>query len=178
MTPPSTASGTLDWPGSIPLGTRRDLLPRSKDAHQLSVNQLEIEASFARSRYFSSRIEALKVIEKVLNSFWQLERDWNSYGAEPPHRRAMDESIRFSSVAIDLGLTPDRVEPSAEGGVAIAFVRGDRRAIAEFLNDGSWDLLLYDKLGNLKATNVEGVSFEAAVKEIRDYVVLSEEVAS
>jgi hypothetical protein len=175
MTYSTMSQGKLGWENSFPTRARRDSLPRSRDANRLSLEQAEIEASLARSRYLSSRMEAVYKVENKLNEFWQLEADWNSYGAKPPHRNAMDNALQFSGRSIDFGIHPDRIEPSAEGGVAIAFLRGDRRAIAEFLNDGSSDLLLYDKQGNLRETAAASATLDVMIEEIREYLELEAE---
>jgi hypothetical protein len=54
--------------------------------------------------------------------------------------------------------------PTAEGGIALRFSRGDRRALVEFLNDGSTDVTLYDANGLLE----DGVAPLATPSEIVD----------
>jgi len=71
--------------------------------------------------------------------------NWNGEGSPAPNSVAVDgaseflRSIRFSSAM------PEKVHPSAEGGVAIVFVgAGKNRAIVESLNNQERYLLLYD----------------------------------
>ena len=54
-------------------------------------------------------------------------------------------------------LIPERVLPSAEGGVAFVFSStGENRAVIESLNDGEDFILLYDLQGNSKTIEWTG----------------------
>lgn len=44
-------------------------------------------------------------------------------------------------------LLPVRALPSAEGGIALRFVVEGKRALVEFLNSGSVEVMLYDEAG-------------------------------
>ena len=64
----------------------------------------------------------------------QLKRGWDSYNAEPPSQAAITKA---KQIAKQLTLQPTKITPSAEGGVAITFIKGRRYADIECFNEGS-----------------------------------------
>ncbi len=86
--------------------------------------------------------------ERELDRISNMEPDWDSYGAEPPSDnaiRATRETLK--ELAGDL-LLPSAIVPSAEGGVSIYFMSGNRTAYIETYNQGSQALVMYDQQGN------------------------------
>lgn len=65
-----------------------------------------------------------------------LETDWDSYGAPAPSTaslRLADAALRRAFATKNL---PDSVVPSADGGLALCWDRGDKHAYLEFDNNG------------------------------------------
>ncbi|MBI3945720.1 MAG: hypothetical protein HY321_07365 [Armatimonadetes bacterium] len=60
--------------------------------------------------------------------------NWDTYGAEAPNALALRNAKRILRDLATFGLRPDRIAPSAEGGVALVFVREARYADLECLN--------------------------------------------
>ena len=65
-----------------------------------------------------------------------LSPNWDSYGAEAPNDFSKRCAIIIVEMLKSFGIRPTEVSASAEGGVAILFLDGDRYADIECLNCG------------------------------------------
>jgi hypothetical protein len=92
-------------------------------------------ARSARNRNLQSqKLDALK----------RLKDGWDSYSAPAPSTAAIDNAKALCDQANRLGTSPDRVEPSAMGGVGMTFCLGNREAVIEFYNNGTAQALFAD----------------------------------
>jgi len=105
-----------------------------------------------RSTFNSQYIRRAQTLEFLIEETKELSRltqNWDSYGAMPPGGQAIGAAIDFLVSGGGGDLLPVRALPSAEGGVAFRFAGGDKRALVEFLNSGSVEVMLYDEAGSL-----------------------------
>jgi hypothetical protein len=156
-----------------PVGWTSNILvsqPRSDAVRWLSNVKEELQRSFNRSSYLYVRLNHLRVANELIRSMWGIEKNWDSYGAEPPNAVSIRGASDFAQRAVMRGLFPERIEPSAEGGIAVAFFRGEKRAIAEFLNDETRELFLYARSGEMFNGIPANDSLEAILAVIRDYL--------
>ncbi|MEX2120023.1 MAG: hypothetical protein WD847_10555 [Pirellulales bacterium] len=65
-----------------------------------------------------------------------LPRDWDSYGAEPPNRVAVERSRHVLEILSASGLPSPQITPSAEEGICISFRNGRFYAHIECFNSG------------------------------------------
>lgn len=158
-----------DWATDILITAQEDMFSSSPHALWLSTEKGKLRGSFSRSSYLYERLKSMRIVDEWVRSMWGIEKNWDSYGAEPPNGLSIRAAGEFAQRAIMSGLLPDRIEPSAEGGVAVAFLRGEKRAIAEFLNDGTRDLLSYERSGEMFNGSPASDSFDAILAVIRDY---------
>lgn len=94
------------------------------------------------------RVEQLR---DALRELDLIEDGWDSYDAPRPSSLALTMAWQVFATLREEALLPDRILPSAEGGVAFIFSSlGDRRATIENLNNGEDFLLLYDTQGSTK----------------------------
>jgi hypothetical protein len=163
-------SETVDWASNILVSAQENMFSRSEPVRWLANMKDDLQRSFNGSSYLSERLKSLRIADGLVRSMWGVERNWNSYGAEPPNGVSIRSASEFAQRAIMGGLLPDRIEPSAEGGVAVAFFRGERRAIAEFLNDGARDVLLYERSGDMSDNSPADDSLSAILTAIREYL--------
>ena len=84
----------------------------------------------------------------TLDQMRRVHNNWDSYGAPAPNRVAIQAAQRVLDALQHAGLKPDRIVPSAEGGVGIVFFRGDRYADFECFNDGGVLIGMSDRTGN------------------------------
>ncbi|HYV38924.1 MAG TPA: hypothetical protein VE988_24785 [Gemmataceae bacterium] len=79
-----------------------------------------------------------------LDSYASLPFGWNSYQAPAPSAVAIRNAKALVISTIADSVVPERVEPSAMGGVGITFANDHREAVIEFYNDGTAHALLSD----------------------------------
>ena len=84
-------------------------------------------ATSARSDELLAELDALK----------KLQHGWDSYSAPAPSRTAIKNAKALVVEAVKLGAEPERVEPSAMGGVGVTFSAGRREVVVEFYNNGT-----------------------------------------
>ena len=114
----------------------------------------------------------ISLFQNQLNSFRNLQNNWNRYGSLAPNSIA----IRNSQTVIDnlhiLNLSPSSIAPSAEDGIAISFYKGKKRAIIECYNDGNIAAAMYRINSEPLCWNV-GISEEdikETVNRIYDFI--------
>lgn len=118
-----------------------------------------VEREMLRSTLTSQYIRRLQKLELLLEEtkgLSQFAQNWDSYGAMPPSSQSIGAAIDFLVSGSGADFLPVRALPSAEGGVALRFVSGDKRALVEFLNAGSVEVMLYDEAGTL-SPDIEGL---------------------
>ncbi len=75
--------------------------------------------------------------EEALDRISNMERDWDSYGAEPPSANAIRASRETLEELASALILPSTIVPSAEGGVSFYFMTGHRTVYVETYNRGS-----------------------------------------
>jgi hypothetical protein len=107
-----------------------------------------------------------------LDASANLADNWNSYDAEKPSPSAIKAAARFLRRLRTEFFMPNRVIPSAEGGVAVYFTRGDKTAYLEYRNSGESILAMYDNLSDpIVVELTESDADESrAITNIRDYI--------
>ncbi len=79
-----------------------------------------------------------------LESLKSLQNGWDSYSAAPPCRVAIQNAkAALVHEADRLETSPERVEPSAIGGVGVTFLAGNREVVIEFYNKGTAHALYF-----------------------------------
>ncbi|MCX7427994.1 MAG: hypothetical protein NTW96_20490 [Planctomycetia bacterium] len=118
------------------------------------------------------RKEWLAAAFKRLSRLESLESDWDSYGAEAPHRVSIDAARNVLDVLAEADFEPASVDPSAEGGVCLSFRRGNRYGDIECFNSG--EILAVTSSGgdDTRAWEIRGFGqhLETALNEIRAFV--------
>jgi hypothetical protein len=108
--------------------------------------------SIEASRYLVGYLASFSVFEKLesaLDNLTQVLPNWNSYGSPAPTSTSVARAKQILWALRTRALEPERVLPSADGGVSFTFVSDTvSRAAIESLNDGEIYVLLYDLRGN------------------------------
>jgi hypothetical protein len=78
----------------------------------------------------------IHAFEKQLDEMRSLAHDWNSYGSAPPNALAIWNTTNILENLNRIDFAPTNIAPSAEEGVVVSFVKGDRYAVIECYNDG------------------------------------------
>jgi hypothetical protein len=92
--------------------------------------------------------------EGALDRISNLERGWDSYGAEPPGANAISASKEILRELAGALILPSTIVPSAEGGVSIYFMAGHRTVYIETYNQGSQALVMYDQNGDAEVLEI------------------------
>jgi hypothetical protein len=96
-------------------------------------------------------LERYEAMSNLLNDLYFVPDDWNAYGSPAPSKPSIEISRGILNSLWTGKTLPDRVLPSADGGVSLVFLTdNDNRAVIETLNDDTSFLLLYDRRGNSK----------------------------
>lgn len=114
----------------------------------------------------------LKIFETRLAQLRAVQENWDSYGAPAPNAASI-ESARHVLDLMDLNdLIPTQILPSAEGGIGICFVKGDRYADIECSNDGEILGVYYTgkEMPRLLETDSTDSSVKNAIQKIRDHL--------
>jgi len=128
------------------LGNSERSYSAGRSSSALRAVERETVRSTLTSQYFW-RILRLESLINEAKQLSQLRRDWDSYGAPPPNGKAIEMAVEFLISGSAPDLLPVRALPSAEGGIALRFVVEGKRALVEFLNSGSVEVMLYDEAG-------------------------------
>lgn len=114
---------------------------------------------------------------KRIASLWEdvdemrfLHSDWNGYGSEAPNQFAREIAQQILLSATTLTVAPDRVAPSAQGGVGICFYNGDKYGDIECLNSGEILATLTDGVGRPRVWEVKPSHATGALEEIVKFI--------
>jgi hypothetical protein len=112
------------------------------------------------------------LVWRELKALENLQVGWDSYNAPSPNALATRNALRILSLVEASDLLTVRVMPSAEGGVALCFVREDRYADLECSNDGEVFGVRYvgKQMPILLPTDASDSSIRAALTEIQDHI--------
>jgi len=113
-------------------------------------------------------LECHRQLEELL----RLERDWDSYGAEPPNDLAVSLAKKVVRVLSQQGLSPPCINPSAEEGVCISFRAGRLYADMECFNSGEILAATSNGEGQRRVWEVESRDSEIieAARRIRKFL--------
>ena len=98
-----------------------------------------------------------------------LQENWNTYDSEPPNILARTITSKILNLLEEELLSPVRLSPSADGGIALSFVENKNRAIIEVYNSGEIAAATYADIGDPIVWDVENTSdsIKAAIHKIR-----------
>jgi len=118
------------------IGTAGDLLRGYEDEVRESVIK---EAIYWKAKVLIGRLQ-----EKI-RQFRELRDGWDSYGAPAPQPSTIENVGKVLALLEPFDLLHTKLIPSAEGGVAVFFSNGTKRAYLEFQNSGDVVLAMYDR---------------------------------
>jgi hypothetical protein len=96
------------------------------------------------SSKFLERQRHFELLSGSLLRLGSLAQGWDSYDSDPPSLRATGLAANFLRKLYEGSFLPSSIVPSAEGGAALYFLRGNKNAYAEFRNSGELIVALYD----------------------------------
>jgi hypothetical protein len=123
-----------------------------------TTDRLEI----SRSSYWRNRARFVEA-RRRLKSTVMLTSGWDTYGAEAPSDVARAAAASILEVLETDSLTPAHLMASSEGGIAISFVEGDKRAEIELYTTGEVAVATYSVGRDATAWELDNT--ESAVKD-------------
>ncbi|MDE0165690.1 MAG: hypothetical protein OXL36_11405 [Bryobacterales bacterium] len=108
----------------------------------------------------------------IIDSLIELQDDWDGHGAPAPN----SQSAALAKSAIDIasaeGLSFDRIAPAGEGGIGLCFIRGEKYADIECLNDGEIFSALSDGRGHRDVIQVQATAsgLKKATRRIGEFL--------
>jgi|GEM_PF-248932 len=117
----------------------------------------------------------LKQLLHEVESLLKLPKGWDGYAAEPPNKVALEKGRIILDVSMALEFLPSCVSPSAEGGIGISFLNGQKYADIECFNTGEVAALISNRGDKNREPEVWEVhakenEIEISLKKIRDYL--------
>jgi len=132
------------------------------------LGEVSLESSSAISTVFPIRTGIRDRVQEIwmkVERFRSLEENWDSYGAAPPAKVAIDAAINFLRKVNQTNLPLYFAAPGVEGEVMIEFKGESGKAAEVYFNpDGSTELLLFqddevEREGDLKENYSDLIHF-------------------
>lgn len=135
------------------------------------ITEHELIQSREGSEYVRRKIAQLE-LNRRLKQLASLPTNWDGNGADPPLEPAISNAAALIDSFIHVGLIPDALTTSVDGGVAICFVRTGKYADVECLNDGEVLAVRYSSQDNPTAWVVQpnSVASDATVQFFSTYL--------
>ncbi len=131
-----------------------------EDAQRVARRKAETSAFYGKYSEYDRLYAALLSLSK-------LEQDWDGYGAPSPSLASVDLGAKYLGAFLKQELLPERVVPSAEGGVALMFDSPPKHAYFEITNENELSVGTYGKGQKLTIADLtDGTSTAAKVKDI------------
>lgn len=110
--------------------------------------------------------------EARLSSMSRLKSGWNGYTAPAPSQLAIATARNFVSALLREKQTPNRVAPSAVGGVGITERRADKQVYVEFYNDGRVLALFSDSVSEPEVRRLEPTlaAYKRLIADMQGYL--------
>jgi hypothetical protein len=106
-----------------------------------------------------------------MNQLASLQANWDTFGTERPSQEAIASAAAIAESFISFGLVPDAIVPSAEGGVAVCFLRNQKYVDIECLNSGEVLAVRYSSCDNPRAWDVRSdIVADATVQAVSQYL--------
>ena len=127
--------------------------------------------SFPDGSRFKELEQAFGHLGQQLAAIQFLRDGWDSYGAPAPSISAMEHAAAFLQKLRDRRFLPDAVIPSAEGGIAFYFEKGQRTAYFEYRNSGEAIAAMYAPFGEpeIRELDFDGDNSES-IEAARSYL--------
>jgi hypothetical protein len=128
----------------------------------------EIRKTRENSMYWVN-VDQFAVASEQLEMVSKLPNGWDSYGAEAPTVASVAAANRVLAALRGSSTPPSRITASAEGGVGICFIQGEKYADIEILNNEVMLATMYRGASEPRIWELENreESIRAAIEQIR-----------
>ena len=133
---------TITLPSNLEKAVAEEAARKGTTAELLTLDVLQQRFLDQSSTQGLPRAIPAALLEQ-LEGFLNLRPGWNGYSAPPPNRDAVSTAANALG-ALQALSEPNRLAPSAVGGIGITYRKGPRKAYLECYNNGQVILLLSD----------------------------------
>lgn len=127
-----------------------------------------VQETVERSQFLTAE-RTFAEYQSKLAEVRRYEDGWDSYDAPAPNERAITQAKQILEQLRQANLTPDAVEASAEGGIGICFMDGDKYAHFECFNDGEITGVVYQGQNEPVVWEAQSADITDSIERIRDY---------
>jgi hypothetical protein len=116
---------------------------------------------------------SIHLVNEVLSKWGQMRRlrpNWDGRGTEVPNDKALYLALKILLDMLEQSILPDRIMPSAEGGVAIVFARANYYADVECFNSGEVGAVIMDGKNEPVVWEVKPNTLRETLSKIRDHL--------
>jgi hypothetical protein len=130
----------------------------------------DLIASREGSEYVRRKIAEIELCVRM-NQLASLPSNWDTFETERPSQQAIATATMIAESFIKFGLVPDAIVPSAEGGVAVCFLRNQKYADIECLNSGEVLAVRYSSQDDPQAWAIRAnIAPDATVQTVSQYL--------
>jgi hypothetical protein len=132
--------------------------------------EIDLIESRDSSEYVRRKIAQIELCA-MMNQLASLPPNWDTFETERPSQQAIAAATGIAESFINFGLVPDAIVPSAEGGVAVCFLRNQKYADIECLNSGEVLAVRYSSQDDPQAWAVRAnVAPDETVQTVSQYL--------
>ena len=123
-----------------------------------------------RESAFLLNKESFAELRRRLYATSALRTGWDSHDADPPNANARRLATKLLDLLEALSLPPRSLAPAADGGIAISFIEGSRRAVIEIYNTGEMAAATYSDESEPAVWELDETSASMTAERIRVYL--------
>jgi hypothetical protein len=130
----------------------------------------ELIESREGSEYVRRKVAQIELTTRM-NQLSSLHANWDTFGTETPTQQAITAAAAIGESFINFGLVPDAIVPSAEGGVALCFLRNQKYVDIECLNSGEVLGVRYSSHDDPRAWDIKpDIATDVTVQTVSQYL--------
>ncbi len=132
----------------------------------------DINKTQEKTQFYTREKEFWK-FGKAIEDTKLLKNGWDSYEAPAPTDIAISATRQLLNALKRISFLPTTIVPSAEGGIAVYFMKGDKIVFIENFNTGDSILAMYDSNSEPQILDLvlEQLNQEQAIEKVRNYLV-------
>ena len=116
------------------------------------------------------QIYKLESVQEKINKVKELDQSWaDEEGIALPDETAIKQTCNFVKNLADYEIYPDRVNPSAEGGICLSFHNGTQILHFEIYNDGELGYIIEDRYKKEILENQEIKYLSTMIERIKEF---------
>lgn len=159
---------SLDYEWDSDLIHEDELEDCFEDEGQFYSKQSNLSA--LEDRYKTRVVYQFLGLRDQLSELCDLTDDWNSYGAEAPNQKSLAIATMVLLQLFQQDFLPNKVIPSADGGIAFVFLNNGKQADIEVFNDGEALVGIYHLDKDTEVLDLPDYRVEESIQKIYEFL--------